>query len=161
METIRIFFDQEKKGDRPKDRKCQFKARIPTFTDTEQSIMEIAYLENLDKQDILKWTDDFKHVQKNCGWTEENSVAVITTLVSLSILNTYAYNKRTLKSIIEALKAGLFPKSHYRRYLQKIDDLKWSPDGSVRQFVDTIELLVKKANECLGDSTLHTLNRKN
>lgn len=59
-------------------------------------------------------------------------MAVLTTLVKPSILNQYAADKRSSKTVIEALKSGFFPESHYRRYIQKIDDLKFNKSCSIR-----------------------------
>ena len=131
-----------------KERLLKFRAKIAGLEEAEQPNVEIPFLNDLGKQDLIAWTEHFRYVQKICEWSDDQSNSIIQTLISPTILKLVA-NRRTAKTILEGLKSHCYPIAHYRRYRNKIEKLSVKNYMSIRLFVEKFEKIIKEANACL------------
>ena len=74
-----------------------------------------------------------------------------------NILHTYASSKRTTTTTLDAIKQSVYPKSHYRKFRNKLETIKFNFNEPIRSYIQRIDNLVKEANECLqGSGLIHT-----
>ena len=95
-------------------RKVAFKAKIEGLSEDEQPRVEIEIFNNLQTQDLSDWTENFRYIQKTCGWSQEQSNTIILTFIDPSILKLIG-QKRTAHTIIQALMEQVYPETDYRR----------------------------------------------
>ncbi len=88
-----------------------FRGKIDGFLPDEQPIFQISKLENLETQNLEKWINTFFHLKSNCEWNDQQATKILNSLVSPEIGLLFS-NKRTFTSMIEELKAKVYPSDH-------------------------------------------------
>eukprot|EP00477_Mikrocytos_mackini_P002447 GAHX01002736.1.p1 GENE.GAHX01002736.1~~GAHX01002736.1.p1 ORF type:complete len:1367 (-),score=220.68 GAHX01002736.1:80-4180(-) len=110
---------------------------------------EIPKLEDIHKQDIIAWVQNFVAVISANKWDEETSKAILNSLVTPSILG-YIDPSKPKDEILKALLHIKSPATDAAKYSWKLKGVHQNQYNSIQEYVNIIAYYNTRLSLCLG-----------
>ncbi|KAG0438774.1 hypothetical protein DMUE_2884 [Dictyocoela muelleri] len=105
-------------------------------------------LDNIERQDIFKWRNEFLQTAQIAGWTSESAGQVLISLISTE----YFYLVSGLNDVEDVMKAIFrfkYPAKDHVKYLNQLSNIKRNNFLRIREFRDEIINTTNKLSVCL------------
>ncbi|KAG0420508.1 Transposon Tf2-6 polyprotein [Dictyocoela roeselum] len=108
-----------------------------------------AMLENIEKQDIFSWRDEFIQTAQLAGWSADTASEVLKSSVDTKYFHLIA-NLTSLEDMIQAIFKYKYPEKDHVKYLNQLSNVKQNNFIRISEFKDEIIKTTRKLSICLG-----------
>ncbi|KAG0420565.1 Transposon Tf2-6 polyprotein [Dictyocoela roeselum] len=108
---------------------------------------KIEILEDIQKQDILKWSRRFQELASMCGWTEDGRLEVLSHIINPEIRSKITYTGRT-DGILESILRLKYNPSRAHYYYQKLSNIKQENYYLIQTYAKEIRNTCQKLALC-------------
>jgi hypothetical protein len=145
-------------------KKPSYSAKLHNFTfklpNSEISInRQIEAFEHPEYQDIISWSNSFRETATQCKWREDESFAILTSVVEKSFHYTFTL-KESLTTKLDSLVGFFYPENHSNRYLKKLQNIRQKNFVYIQEYDNKISELLLKYSTCLNLTPSEVLLRK-
>ncbi|KAG0442056.1 hypothetical protein DMUE_0574 [Dictyocoela muelleri] len=127
-----------------------------TPTNTTISIrMSFSMLEEIQKQDLFKWSDEFKQTVKLAGWNDITAVEVLRSSID-SKYYSLIQDAATVDNIIDIILSHKYPASHYTKYLNMLSNVRQDDFLRIKEYKENKVNICKRLKICMGKTESQT-----
>ncbi|KAG0441876.1 hypothetical protein DMUE_0724 [Dictyocoela muelleri] len=108
-----------------------------------------AMLENIEKQDLFAWKNEFVQTALLAGWDDRIAAQVLKSSISTNYFG-YISGCNTTSEIIQTLFKMKHPSKNHVKYLNQLSNIKQNHYLRISEYKQEIENVIRKLSVCLN-----------
>ncbi|KAG0420232.1 hypothetical protein EQH57_0245 [Dictyocoela roeselum] len=100
-------------------------------------------LKDIRRQDVLKWTKNFKELAKMCEWSEDGRLEVLSHIISPEIRSLITYTENT-DEVLESILRMKYNPARPHHYYQKLSNIEQENYYKIKTYA--MEILANALN---------------